>query len=1262
MADDDKTIYDYDSGTVFEGGTEGTVLDEGTDGTVLEAEDTDGTVLEAEDTDGTVLENEDFGGTVLEEDESGISAVRKSEKRITDSDFSLGNIILNTYRVESDAFKGGMGSVWRVKHLNWNVDLAVKRPKPSLFVSEKHKENFTEECKNWIGLGLHPNIVSCYYIRMLGDVPTIFSEWMEYGSLESHINDESLYEGDEDEVQKRLLDIAIQFGRGLCFAHQKKLIHQDVKPDNLLLTSDWEAKVSDFGLAKARSYMLGADETMWDLPDNATQMTPSGGRTPSYCSPEQAESLPLTIRTDIYSWAVSILEMYMGSKPWAHGSELTGPMVSAVCEDYFDMCRVTMPQSLQTLIRECLKSDPEDRPHDFEIIENRLKEIYAEVTGKAYTRKAPDVVGENAASMNNLALSYLDIGMVDEAKKLLKKASNSTWEGANLAVYNEWLLNNFVGAKTQNIAENPAWFLGEAARGNVGEIEKYLEEWEDDIPEIVAPYIEEIKEKIVNSHEADIDTFLALGGWIYPDGQNMLLVERSGKLAKFDANTHALKLSFNSHWAEELFNPVFVSASKDLKYIYVVNGHRKNRVEDGIYKLHIWDSEGQFIKSLDGPVWAAGIIKASIGSIQDERYLVCEGNKLSWFWNLENEKCYTFEIWGKTEKNEDVYKYVELGSGNTYLSTADNITSKRVSSSSTGVVTGFNSGGRSESRLKIRDASEAEKYGYGILTDAPLFGRMEVTESERMDGLDVLKRHRQAGYDSDNWTEVLRKISIPDSDLVWREEKQSSVITGNGARRVFYMQGLITESDGFVIWEHKGNQVSIDDNLSKILITEGDKVNCYRFNQLPQRFRAPYLISRVHSVEEYQEELDQFSLLEQELEDKIKNQDVEGAMSILKRAREYQDKGGYAVRIAKLSARIGSIGVPKGLSNIVCLTQAGEYAQKMKLGFSFSVTGGNAHVYQSGNYVYRVQKPEKIILGHTTNISYVESDMFISQTGTNAGEVYREGPYRLNVFPIGSNEMVDSLTLPENTEKVFLSKDEKSMLIVANDILRLPLDPEFENVRQRTNSREVPFIEYKKRNTIEVVKKLNLYRLDVDSNHFELVGKGISERLYKSTNQNCSYYNGSVSFLNKLELNIDPNRINNNNYKICLRDKETGELLKEFFGKSICISDDGMYMVIGDDLFVLDWDWACSDTKQAFESAIVEVDVEWYKKKMEQELGTSFASADGSKKKNLLNNNAQNNHSEKNSPNNLVGNRLDNKDDKGVNPKKGIFGKLFGKK
>ena len=76
---------------------------------------------------------------------------------------------------------------------------------------------------------------------------------MENGDLEGCIEDGTLYEGTEKEIQERLLDIAIQFERGLNYAHEHNLIHQDVKPDNLLLTSSWEAKVSDFGIAKARS-------------------------------------------------------------------------------------------------------------------------------------------------------------------------------------------------------------------------------------------------------------------------------------------------------------------------------------------------------------------------------------------------------------------------------------------------------------------------------------------------------------------------------------------------------------------------------------------------------------------------------------------------------------------------------------------------------------------------------------------------------------------------------------------------------------------------------------------------------------------------------------------------------------------------------------------------------------------------------------------------------------------------------------------------
>ena len=94
---------------------------------------------------------------------------------------------------------------------------------------------------------------------------------------ESHIKDGTLYDGTKAEVQKRLLDIAIQFGRGLHYAHENNLIHQDVKPDNLLLDGDWTAKVSDFGLAKARSFLTFLDGTATEpeIDENATMFSPS---------------------------------------------------------------------------------------------------------------------------------------------------------------------------------------------------------------------------------------------------------------------------------------------------------------------------------------------------------------------------------------------------------------------------------------------------------------------------------------------------------------------------------------------------------------------------------------------------------------------------------------------------------------------------------------------------------------------------------------------------------------------------------------------------------------------------------------------------------------------------------------------------------------------------------------------------------------------------------------------------------------------------
>ena len=106
----------------------------------------------------------------------------------------MGNTLLETYRVVSDAINGGMGSVWKVHHESWDTDLAMKRPQPRYFAegSQQRKEAFLRECENWIDLGLHPNIVSCYYVREIGGVPTVFSEWMDGGSLRDRMHDGTL--------------------------------------------------------------------------------------------------------------------------------------------------------------------------------------------------------------------------------------------------------------------------------------------------------------------------------------------------------------------------------------------------------------------------------------------------------------------------------------------------------------------------------------------------------------------------------------------------------------------------------------------------------------------------------------------------------------------------------------------------------------------------------------------------------------------------------------------------------------------------------------------------------------------------------------------------------------------------------------------------------------------------------------------------------------------------------------------------------------
>ena len=114
-------------------------------------------------------------------------------------------------------------------------------------------EDFAGEAETWVNLGLHPHVVNCYYVRTLGGIPRIFVEYLEGGTLWDWVRSKKLYAGDDETVLARIIDFAIQAAWGLDCAHKQGLIHLDMKPANVMMDWTGRAKVTDFGLARARA-------------------------------------------------------------------------------------------------------------------------------------------------------------------------------------------------------------------------------------------------------------------------------------------------------------------------------------------------------------------------------------------------------------------------------------------------------------------------------------------------------------------------------------------------------------------------------------------------------------------------------------------------------------------------------------------------------------------------------------------------------------------------------------------------------------------------------------------------------------------------------------------------------------------------------------------------------------------------------------------------------------------------------------------------
>lgn len=353
-----------------------------------------------------------------------------------------GEVILDLYEVKQVHESGGMGLVYRVRHRGWNVELAVKCPRPDHIRTEAQKANFEREAETWVNLGLHPHTVSCYYVRRLGGLPRVFAEYVEGGSLKDWIDSGKLYEGGPNRVLDRILDVAIQFAWGLHHAHEQGLIHRDVKPGNVMMTPEGVAKVSDFGLAKAQT----TPEEAAAAGSGRGVRVSVGGMTRAYCSPEQANREELTHKTDLWSWAVSVLEMFTGEVTWGSGTAAAESLTGYLEVGSGDGKIPPMPRDLAALLRRCFQHDPGMRPGDMQEVVTALRTVYeqaaqapsrttfanvwtllkkavSEQSAKvAYPRATPRAVELQADGLNNRALSLLDLGRSDEALRLLDEA------------------------------------------------------------------------------------------------------------------------------------------------------------------------------------------------------------------------------------------------------------------------------------------------------------------------------------------------------------------------------------------------------------------------------------------------------------------------------------------------------------------------------------------------------------------------------------------------------------------------------------------------------------------------------------------------------------------------------------------------------------------------------------------------------------------------------------------------------------------------
>lgn len=369
----------------------------------------------------------------------------------------IGKLLDNRYEIESVIGEGGMAVVYKAFCHRLNRFVAIKVLRDEFAEDEEFRRRFLAE-SHAIAMLSHPNIVAVYDVSSCDGVEYIVMELIDGITLKQYLKKRGAISW------KEAVHFAKQIAKALSHAHQRGIVHRDIKPQNIMLLRDGTIKVADFGIAALEDERQDSNEAIGSI---------------HYIAPEQARGNDPDARSDIYSLGVVMYEMLAGVKPF------TGDSINEIAAKHLEppvpISEYTpdVPEELERIVEKAMDPDIEERYQSADKLYDAL-----EAFTRRQMRKPRQPRYENPAVVPVRSISELSKDKYAERKKRSSRVAFATGTlGAMLVViglfaflWNFWLgdvfspaeripLPNFIGSNYDEIANNVE--LGQTYKFNV---------------------------------------------------------------------------------------------------------------------------------------------------------------------------------------------------------------------------------------------------------------------------------------------------------------------------------------------------------------------------------------------------------------------------------------------------------------------------------------------------------------------------------------------------------------------------------------------------------------------------------------------------------------------------------------------------------------------------------------------------------------------------------------------------------------------------